>query len=457
MKKSSKNPLIKNRIYETKITGMTSEGNGVGRVDGIAVFVPLSAVGDVLRVKIVKLHSSYAYGIIEEIILQSSDRIEVDCPVYRKCGGCVFRHISYDAELRLKDGFVRDAFERIGGLSPKFDPPLGCDTPNRYRNKAQYPVSFQNGKTVCGFYARRSHRVVPCDDCLLQPKESGEIALAVVNAAERLGIKPYDENTGEGILRHIYIRKAFRTGEIMLCLVAKYSDGVKALFDDVLPNYPEITSAFLNINPHRTNVIMGKEYRLIKGKASISDILCGNSIDISPATFYQVNTEQTEKLYAVAQEYAGDISDDTLLDLYCGSGTIGLSMVSNAKKVIGVEIVPEAVENACNNASKNGITNAEFIQGDAGDVALRLAERGASPNLVVLDPPRKGCDNQTITAVVKMNPSRIVMISCNPSTAARDCLAFEQAGYHTERVRAVDMFPRTGHVETVVLMSLKEK
>lgn len=457
MKHTTPNPLIKNNVYEIEITGMTADGSGVGRAEGVAVFVPLSAVGDRLRVKIVKLHKSYAYGIIEEILLPSPDRVEADCPVYKKCGGCVFRHISYAAELRLKDGFVRDAFTRIGGLSPQFEPPLGCDSPDRYRNKAQYPVGTEGGRLICGFYSPRSHRVISCTDCLLQPAEFSVIAGEILGMAEKLNIKPYNEKTGKGILRHIYLRKALRTGELMLCLVSKKTSGIEALFSEILSAHPEITSAALNINPDNTNIILGKEYRLIAGSPFITDILCENKIEISPASFYQVNTEQAEKLYAVAKKYAGELSDAFLLDLYCGTGTIGLSMARGARHLTGVEIVREAVENARLNAENNGITNAEFIHGDAGKITSILAAKGGSPDVIILDPPRKGCDAQTISAVIKMNPGRIVMISCNPSTAARDCLALTEAGYTAERVRAVDMFPRTSHVETVVMMSKVEK
>ncbi len=451
--------LKKNEIYQAEITGMTVEGSGVARIDGMAVFVPMTAIGDVLQVKIVKVLKHYAFGIIEQLLQPSSDRMEQDCPVFRQCGGCVFRHISYEAELRYKAQFVRDAFERIGKLSPEFEPILSDESRCGYRNKAQYPVAMQDGKLVCGFYARHSHRVIPHTDCKLQPKVFGEIMEKLLPAMQDAGISAYNEETGTGILRHVYLRRGYHSGEISLCFVVRKS--IRRVIAPVIAMlgqaFPEITSITESVNPERTNVIMGKTVTLLGGSPVIRDTMCGLTVELSPQSFYQVNTAQAERLYAVGKEYAAFTGNEVLLDLYCGAGTIGLSMAGEVRELIGAEIIPEAVENAVENARRCSISNARFYCGDAGTIASRLQKEGLMPDVVVLDPPRKGCDTPTIEAVCAMRPSRVVMISCNPSTAARDAAAFEENGYTAQKVRAVDLFPGTSHVETVCLLSRKDK
>ncbi len=452
--------MKKNEIYRIEITGMTAEGNGVGRTDeGIAVFVPHTAVGDVISCKTVKAAKSYAYGIIDRIITPSDDRIESTCPVSAKCGGCTFRHITYDAELKIKNKLVRDAFQRIGGFSDvDFDDIAGCPSPDRYRNKAQYPLAEIDGKAVCGFYSKRSHRVVPFADCILQPEIFAKIAercIELINAAK---IKAYNEENGSGIIRHIYLRRGFHSGEIMLCFVVKQD--VKKLLAPiakaVTDEFPDIKSVIMNINPKNTNVILGDKNITIYGSDFIYDTLCGNKIELSPMSFYQVNTEQAENLYACAKKYAELNGTETMLDLYCGAGTIGLSFADSVSKVIGCEIVPEAIENAKINAAANGHGNAEFFCGDAGKFASKLAADGIKPDVAVIDPPRKGCDELTLDSLIKMSPKRIVMISCNPATAARDAKYLCENGYTLRKVRAFDLFGRTGHVETVVLLSKGE-
>ncbi len=450
--------MQKNEIYETEITGMTTEGSGVARIDGMAVFVPITAVGDRLRVKIVKVLRSYAFGIIDELLVPSPERTEPDCPVFRQCGGCVFRHVSYAAELQYKEGFVRDAFTRIGKLSPEFEPILGDDGRCGYRNKAQYPIAEQDGRLVCGFYARHSHRVIPYTGCKLQPAVFTEILEYLLPALQKAGISAYHEESGSGILRHIYLRRGYHSGEISLCFVVRRS--IRRQVGEVLAGitaaFPEMTSITESVNSRNTNVIMGENVTLLSGKTSISDTMCGIDVALSPQSFYQVNTAQAERLYAIAREYAGLTGHEVVLDLYCGAGTIGLSMADGAARLIGAEIIPEAVENARENAQRNNIDNASFYCGDAGEIAAGLQGEGIAPDVVILDPPRKGCDAVTISAVSGMQPSRIVMISCNPSTAARDAAAFAENGYAVERVRAVDLFPGTAHVECVVLMSKVE-
>lgn len=452
--------MKKNETITLEITGMTAEGNGVGRSgDGMAVFVPLTAVGDVIDCKIVKVTKSYAYGIIDRIIAPSPDRTESGCPVSAKCGGCTFRHMSYSAELAVKDKLVRDAFLRLGGFSDiPFEDICGGDE-DFYRNKAQYPVAEQNGKLICGFYSKRSHRVVPFTDCRLQPKVFGDITSECLRLANEKNIPAYSEENGSGVLRHIYIRRGFHSGEIMVCFVVKdksrrndFSRIAKKLSD----RFGDIKSVILNVNPKNTNVIMGTENITLYGSNEITDILCGKTITLSPMSFYQVNTAQAERLYRCGMDYAELTGNETVLDLYCGAGTIGLAFSDKAKKIIGCEIVPEAIENAKKNAELNKVKNAEFYCGDAGELAAKLADEGTVPDIAVIDPPRKGCEKLTLDSLVRMSPAKIVMISCNPATAARDAKYLAENGYSLKKARAFDLFPRTGHIETVVLLSKGE-
>ncbi|MEZ3455548.1 MAG: 23S rRNA (uracil(1939)-C(5))-methyltransferase RlmD [Oscillospiraceae bacterium] len=452
--------MKKNETITLEITGMTAEGNGVGRSgDGMAVFVPLTAVGDVIDCKIVKVTKSYAYGIIDRIIAPSPDRTESGCPVSAKCGGCTFRHMSYSAELAVKDKLVRDAFLRLGGFSDiPFEDICGGDD-DFYRNKAQYPVAEQNGKLICGFYSKRSHRVVPFTDCRLQPKVFGDITSECLRLANEKNIPAYSEENGSGVLRHIYIRRGFHSGEIMVCFVVKdksrrndFSRIAKKLSD----RFGDIKSVILNVNPKNTNVIMGTENITLYGSDEITDILCGKTITLSPMSFYQVNTAQAERLYRCGMDYAELTGNETVLDLYCGAGTIGLAFSDKAKKIIGCEIVPEAIENAKKNAELNKVKNAEFYCGDAGELAAKLADEGTVPDIAVIDPPRKGCEKLTLDSLVRMSPAKIVMISCNPATAARDAKYLAENGYSLKKARAFDLFPRTGHIETVVLLSKGE-
>ncbi len=453
-------PLAKNDIITLEITALTNEGSGVGHYKedssdglGMAVFVPMTAVGDVISCRVVKVLRSYAYGRVEGILTASPDRAEDGCPVYAKCGGCCFRHISYEAELRAKQGFVQDAFTRLGGLSPEFLPIQGSESPEGYRNKLQMPVSKQDGRTVCGFYSERSHRVVPVDKCALQPELFAEITRFVTEQADRLRISVYNEEKHEGVLRHIYLRRGHYSGEVCLCLVARRKvPEFERLAKAAAERFPEITGVVLNINRDRTNVILGEEEQVIFGRAEIKDTMCGVNVEISPKSFYQVNTPAAEALYRQAAEFAQP-EGKLLLDLYCGAGTIGLSMAGKARRLIGAEIVPQAVENARENAERNSVKNAEFICADAGQAAQQLERSGESPDVIILDPPRKGCSEDTLTACAGMQPERIVMISCNAATAARDCKRLAELGYTAAIVRPFDLFPRTSHVECVVLIN----
>ncbi|MBQ8514153.1 MAG: 23S rRNA (uracil(1939)-C(5))-methyltransferase RlmD [Ruminococcus sp.] len=448
--------MQKNEIYTVTIEDLTAEGSGVCRVDGMTVFVPETAVGDVLEMKIVKVLKRYSFGIPVKILTPSPDRMEPDCKHHCPCGGCTFRHIRYENELELKAKIVQDAFQRLGKLSPEFLPILGCDTRIRYRNKAQYPVAAdKDGKLICGFYAKRSHRIVPVEDCLLQPERFGRVVKAILRYAEEKKISAYDEVNNTGILRHIYLREGHYSGELMVCLVVRKSveRELKGLIPRLTEEFPQIKSIVMNVNPEKTNVILGRRTVTLYGSDTITDTMCGNEVSISPLSFYQVNTPQAERLYGVAKEFAALTGTERLLDLYCGAGTIGLSMADAAGSVLGVEVIPEAVENARENASRNGIRNAQFLCGDAGEIAARLAAEQMLPDVIVADPPRKGCDAQTIDAICRMNPERVVMVSCNPATAARDCALLCQRQYQIVKVQPVDLFPGTGHVECVVLLS----
>ncbi len=449
--------LKNGQIVTVSITGYTSEGYGVGKYEGMAVFVPRAAAGDRLKVKIQKAARNYAYGKIYSILEPSRDRIAPGCPQYGRCGGCVYRHITYEAELRAKQRKVQDALERIGGFHfAVLKPILGSDRSENYRNKAQLPVGEgQNGEIQLGFYAARSHRIINCEECRLQPPEFTAAMEAFRRWEKKTRDSVYIEETGKGRLRHLFLRKAEKTGEIMVCVVVN-GNGVHdepGLVELLRENVPGLKSVIINSNREKTNVILGSRCRTVWGQDFITDELCGLRFRISPLSFYQINPRQAEKLYGVARTYAGLTGKETLLDLYCGTGTIGLYMARDAARVIGVEIVPQAVEDAKRNALENGINNAKFFCTDAPKAAKLLKERGLVPDVVVLDPPRKGCQEELIDEISVMAPSRVVYVSCDPATLARDLKRFALRKYKTMEVTPVDMFPRTAHVETVVLMS----
>lgn len=448
--------LQKNFDYEIAITGITNEGNGVGRIGDYAVFVPDTAIGDFCRIKLVKKNRTYGFGKLIEVIEPSDDRIASDCAVFPQCGGCVYRHIAYAAECSVKEQLVRDAFLRIGRIDAPVQPIIGSSRQTAYRNKAQYPFGLdRKGNAVCGFYARRSHRIVPCDSCALHPPLFEQIRCAVWELVLEKHIPIYNEQNHKGLLRHLYLRIGERTGEVMVCFVGakRQPEQFTPIAKALVSRFPQIKSVVLNVNPEQTNVILGAECITIYGNDTISDILCGVKIRLSPLSFYQVNRDQAEILYKTALDCASLDSDDTLLDLYCGAGTIGLSAAHRIKKLIGVEIVPEAIENAKRNAAENGIKNAEFFCADAGTAAARFAEEGIRPDVIMVDPPRKGLDENVIQAIGRMAPEKLVMVSCNPATAARDAALLKEKGYEVKKIIPVDMFPRTAHVECVVEMS----
>ena len=452
-------PLQKNQIISLTIQRLSGDGSGVGHWEGEAVFVPGTAPGDQIQARIVKDCKRYAFGIVDTLETASPDRIPVDCPVAGPCGGCSLRHLRYQAELQAKEDSVADAFRRIGGLDVPIQPILPSPEVDRYRNKVQYPVGKdKNGHLCIGFYAGRSHRIVPCADCKLQPAVLNEIGNTLCGLLEQYGIQPYDEQSGKGLVRHIFLRRGAHSGQIMVCLVCTRPSLPHAdeIVRQLCSRFDAIRTILINVNQEKTNVILGLKNQILYGSGFIEDTLCDVPVQLGPLSFYQVNTPGAEQLYKVAAAYAAPTPDDLLLDLYCGMGTIGLSMVQHCRELIGVEIIPEAIESAKANASRMGAdvaAKSRFFCADAGQAASRLASEGLAPDIIVVDPPRKGCDQATLSAIIKMAPRRLIYVSCNPATAARDCAILAQSGYSVDKVQPVDMFPRTGHVEAVIRLS----
>lgn len=445
--------LRKNDEIELKMDGLTSEGAAVGHYDGQAVFVRGGVPGDVLRVHIIKVAKRYAVGMIQEILQPSLSRMKSDCPVADRCGGCSFRHMTYAEELRYKQSRVEEAVTRLAHLSVPVKPILGADCLDGYRNKAQYPVTVTDGKLTAGFYAYKSHRLIPCSDCRLQPALFRDCLAAFAAWVKQAGVTAYDEATGKGLLRHIYLRRAQATGEVMACAVINGNTLPQADFlIEKLTKIDGMRSVCVNVNTADSNVVLGDKTTVLWGSETIEDVLCGKRFAISPNAFYQVNHDQCEKLYAKAAEYAALTGQETLVDLYCGAGTIGLTMADKAKRLFGIEIVPQAIENAKHNAALNGINNAEFFCGDAAAGAKELQRRGIRPDVVVLDPPRKGCSEALLRTVAAMQPRRIVYVSCDSATLARDLAILNELGFCAKEITPVDMFPRTPHVEAVALL-----
>lgn len=446
--------IKKNDIFELEITDMLPDGNGVAKKDGFVIFVPKTAVGDIARIKILKVGVSRAYGKSIEIVKPSSDRIPIDCKAYKNCGGCVFRQLSYDKELELKKNIVTQNFRRIGG----FD--IECSTilspiQNRYRGKAEYPCAkTKDGCVKFGFYQRGTHTVIPCEDCILQPEIYSEIVSYTESFCDKYKVEPYDETTKNGVLRYLYIRNGYKTGQVMVCLVlAKDKFVHEKEFIEGLKKTADIRSVIIVLNNKNTNVILTDNYRVIYGKDYIEDELCGLKFKINPLSFFQVNNEGAEVLYGKVKEFADLKGDEFLLDLYCGTGTIGLSMAKNVRQLIGVDVVEQAIKNAKDNAKTNGIENASFICSDAGKAAESFKNQDLKPDVIVIDPARSGCDELAINSILAMKPEKIVMVSCNSATAARDAEMFCKEDYLIKKIIAVDMFPRTGHCELVVSMS----
>ncbi len=497
----------KNEIIELQITDLGSEGEGIGKIDGFPFFVKGALPGDTIRASVMKAKKNMAFARLQEILTPSPDRIDAPCPVFGRCGGCQLMHLSYPAQLRYKEQKVKNALQRIGGveeeeLNAVMEPIIGMipssgaekeaspvgealkslkaatgspeqssgAIPIRYRNKTQVPFGKdRDGKTIYGFYAGRTHAVIPCMDCLLGAEENKDILEIVRQWMEENHVQPYDETNGRGLLRHVLIRKGFHTTEIMVCLVINGKKlPKKEVLCERLAAIPGMHSISISVNEKNTNVIMGDTCEILWGESSIRDTICrwdeqgpktedGITYNISPLSFYQVNPVQTEKLYSTALRYAGLTGNETVWDLYCGIGTISLFLAKSAKQVYGVEIVPQAIADAKENAKQNGITNAQFFVGAAEEVLPayyreRRTDSSCHPDVIVVDPPRKGCDIACLETMVQMQPQRIVYVSCDPATLARDIKYLREQGYKLQRVRACDMFPNSFHVETAALL-----
>ena len=450
----------KNNTVILRIEDMSQDGLGIGKAEGYALFVKDTVIGDLAKVKILKTKKNYGFARLEELLEASDKRTEPKCPLARPCGGCQLQMMKYEEQLRWKEQKVRSDLQRLGGFQEiPMEPIQGMENPFRYRNKAQFPIGYdREGKLVAGFYAGRTHTIIPADDCLLGSESNRRILGRILDWMGRYGIAAYREDTGKGLVRHALIRSGFATGEIMVCLVinGKQFPRGKELTES-LTQIPGMTSITFSSNTRRDNVILGDSYEVLWGQDYITDSIGEIRYQISPLSFYQVNPVQTRRLYRQALEYAGLTGKETVYDLYCGIGTISLFLAQRAGKVFGVEIVPQAVEDARANARLNGITNAEFFAGRAEEIVPRqYREQGIRADVVVVDPPRKGCGEELLETMTAMAPEKIVYVSCDPATLARDLKYLCARGYELKKVRAFDQFPQTVHVETVVLLSHKK-
>ncbi len=461
-------PFSKNQIVELTIDDIGNDGEGIGHIDGYALFVKGALPGDYIKASIMKANKNYGFARIIDIITPSPDRVSPACSHAGRCGGCTLQHLDYKKQLEYKENKVKNCLIRIGGFDAEYingitEPILGMDNPYNYRNKAQFPVGKgKDGRPVIGFYAQRSHDIIDSDSCCIQSEISNDIAGIVRAWMTEYGIEPYDEAAHTGTIRHIVTRSGFVTGEVMVCLVT-LKRKIKHL-DELVNRLLQIegmTSICLNINTEKTNRILGDEIISVYGKPYIEDYIGEIRYRISPLSFYQVNPVQTEKLYGTALEYAALTGNETVWDLYCGIGTISLFLARNAKNVLGVEIVPQAIVDAEVNAKINGIDNAMFIAGASEEVCPSLAHNPATmhfakPDVIVVDPPRKGCDGKLLDTILEAKPERVVYVSCDPATLARDLKILCESEYKLERVRACDMFGMSGHVETCVLLTHKD-
>lgn len=453
--------IKKNDIFTVQITDTGTEGEGIGKIAGFTLFVKDAVIGDTVQVKVMKAKKNYAYAKLEKVLVPSPFRVQPPCAFHRQCGGCQLQSLSYEKQLEFKQNKIRNNLVRIGGFEPEkidacMEPIIGMEDPWHYRNKAQFPFGYdKEGNVVTGFYAGRTHTIIPNTDCALGVKENKEILEIILAYMKKYAVSAYEETTGKGLVRHVLIRKGFASGQIMVCLIL---NGKKLPEEQWLAEelwkIPGMTSVSVNVNTERTNVIMGKKVRVLKGEGKIEDAIGDVVFRISPLSFYQVNPVQTRKLYGQALEYAGLTGEETVWDLYCGIGTISLFLAQKAKKVYGVEIVPEAIADAKENAVRNGITNAEFFVGKAEEVLPQMyEEEGVYADVIVVDPPRKGCDEKCLETMVRMRPERIVYVSCDSATLGRDLKYLGEKGYDVRKLCGVDQFPGTTHVETVCLLS----
>ena len=444
--------LEKNSIYTIEIEDLGHSGEGVGKIDGFTVFVHGAIPGDYVKIKLTTLKKNYGIGKIIEILRPSQDRVEPRCPLANICGGCQIMHMDYRAQLDIKRKRVEETLERIGKINTTVHPTIGMENPYEYRNKAQFPVGIVDGQAVLGFYKKGTHDIVPTDYCHIQAPVNIEIIKIIKEYIKKYDISVYNEKTRKGLLRHVVTRVGFKTGELMIVLITNgkelpYKD---ELIEMLKTNIKGLKSIVHNINDKNTNVIFGRESRTIYGEDKISDYIGGLKFKISDQSFFQVNPIQTEKLYEKTLEYALLTGEENVFDIYCGTGSISLFLAQQAKKVIGVEVVETAIENAKENAKINNIHNTEFYVGKAEEVIPKLYEKGLKADVVVVDPPRKGCEEIVLETIAKMEPKRIVYVSCNPASLARDLAYLEERGYKTLEVQPVDMFGHTAHVECVI-------
>lgn len=451
-------PVEKNKDYIVNITGMGFQGEGVGKIDDYTLFIEGAIEGEEAKVKVVKAQKNYGFGKLLEVTKPSKFRVEPICPVFKRCGGCQIQHISYEGQLDFKKKRVMDCIERIGKLEGVLiHDTLGMQNPYRYRNKVQLPIGEKNKEVAIGFYAQRSHDIIDIDTCYIQDEVADKVVHITKEWINKYKISIYNEETKKGLLRHIMIRKGFKTGDIMVVLVSKDKNvpNLNYFIEKIKDEIDNVKSIVLNINPKDTNVILGEECIVLYGEDHIKDYIGNFRFNISPLSFFQVNPVQTEVLYNKALEYANLTGEEVVFDAYCGTGTISLFLAQKAKKVYGVEIVPQAIENAKENAKQNNVKNVEFIVGESETVIPKLIEEGIKADVIVVDPPRKGCEKSLLEAIAKSSPKRIVYVSCDPATLARDLAILNELGYKTKEVQPVDMFPQTAHVECVALIEKK--
>lgn len=447
--------MNKNMKLIVQIEDYTEEGFGIARHEGYVLFIPGTVAGERAEILVVKAGKRFGYGKLLRLLTPSPHRVEPDCALFPRCGGCAFWHLSYEEELRLKEKKVGDCLKRIGGIHAPLSPILGAREQLAYRNKAQFPIRNVKGRPQGGFYAPGSHGVVSGAPCAIQPDIFNEILNWTLDFMEKEGISAYEEEGYTGVVRHLYLRRGVQTGEILACLVVngKTFPQKESFAKALCAAFSEVKTVAINYNDRNTNVVLGQETETVAGKGFIEDLLLGKRYRISPHSFYQVNHAQTEVLYRKVLEEAALDRESRVLDLYCGIGTIGLSLAENCRELVGVEIVAQAVENAKENAALNGVTNASFFCADAKEAAAKFAKEGKRFDLIIVDPPRKGCDQGTLDAICQMAPEKLIYVSCNPATLARDLKILEEKGYQTQNVTPVDLFPRTHHVETIATLT----
>ena len=450
-------PVQKNEYIDVIFEDLTHDGAGVAKVEGYPLFVPNGLPGEKAKIKVIKVNKGYGFGRLMEITEASPYRVEPECPIYKECGGCQLQHMSYEGQLKAKEKQVSDVLQRIGKLeNVKVHPVIGMENPWRYRNKAQVPIGEHEGGLIGGFYQQRSHQIIDMKACIIQQEKNDEVVKKVKEICNINGVRAYDEQKHKGELRHIMARYGLKSGEVMVVLVTRTNEltGKKKIIEEIVKRIPGVKSIVQNINSKKTNVIFGDETKVLWGEEVIYDSIGDIKFAISARSFYQVNPEQTKVLYDKALEYADLTGEENVIDAYCGIGTISLFLAQKARKVYGVEIVPEAIEDAKKNAELNGISNVEFAVGEAETVIPEWYENGVVADVFVVDPPRKGCDDKLLQTIINMKPKKVVYVSCNPATLARDLRVLEDGGYQTVEVQPVDMFPQTMHVECVAQLIL---